>query len=262
MAMTCASSRRVTQAASAVRRRLLPPAQTLAAGGAVESARLRDTGPRVATADCDEGAAVDDAEGQRADPEPWAIFERSKPGWYRATGDFPDLYIGCGIDDHGAVIITRLVVLGQGTTLNSKDLRRIPLRRLEVAVNAPNRRGWAGSAPQGLDPLRELEEVLDQGPEHYAVTPLRTRLARPKKSEIDDDFYRQVAVAYRHYVQLSNKPAVEIALEAGVPIPTARRWINSARQRGHLSPGERGRATSGQLTTDCGVETLRPERRC
>jgi len=179
------------------------------------------------------------------DPEPWAIFERSKPGWYRVSGDFPDLFIGCGVDSAGTVSITRLLVFGD--RLDSKDLRRIPLRRLEVAMNAPHRRDWASKAPETLDPVRVLEDGMDQGPEHYRAVPPRTRLVRPIKSEMGDQFYAHVAEAYRHYVQLNSKPALDIAAEANVPIPTARRWINEARRRGHLGPGERGRATSGQL---------------
>jgi len=48
-------------------------------------------------------------------------------------------------------------------------------------------------------------------------------LTRPGPSS-NEDFYTEVVAAYRHYVQHSNKPAVEIAAEAGVPVATARRW--------------------------------------
>lgn len=188
------------------------------------------------------------AKRERDDPEPWVIVERSKPGWFRLSGGFgEELYVNCALDEVGNVVITRLVV--SGPRLTSTDLRRIPVGRIEAFLNAGPRRDHVLRAPIGLDPLRELEEVADEGPDNvYRHDSGRTRLRRPRRGE-SEEFFAHVAEAYRHYVQVTKSPALDIAAEANVPVPTARRWINEARQRGYLSPGERGRATSGQPPT-------------
>jgi hypothetical protein len=69
----------------------------------------------------------------------------------------------------------------------------------------------------------------------------RKPLRRPDGKN-PDAFYAEVAQAYREYINNSNRPAVFIAEEAGVPVATARRWISEARRRGALPPGEQGRA--------------------
>ncbi len=183
--------------------------------------------------------------------EPWAIFERSSPGWFRVTLTFedeaedeadssPELYVGGVIDPDGRVGISGLALLGH--SLSSAHLREIPLRRIEAALNSPVCRGWVSTASGAPHPLRELQQVADEGPAQvYEQTELRPRLTRPDRSD-PRAFYRQVADAYRQYVKHSNRPAVEIATEAGVPVATARRWINHARELGLLEKGQRGRA--------------------
>ncbi len=110
-------------------------------------------------------------------------------------------------------------------------------RRLEQPSDTPD------DQDRGRD-RQVLQDEADEGPRtelYRSRGPLRRRLTRPGPRS-NEDFYTEVVAAYRHYVQHSNKPAVEIAAEAGVPVATARRWINHARQLGLLEKGEVGRA--------------------
>jgi len=110
-------------------------------------------------------------------------------------------------------------------------------RRLEQPSDIPD------DQDRGRD-RQVLQDEADEGPRtelYRSRGPLRRRLTRPGPRS-NEDFYTEVVVAYRHYVQHSNKPAVEIAAEAGVPVATTRRWINHARQLGLLEKGEVGRA--------------------
>ncbi len=66
-------------------------------------------------------------------------------------------------------------------------------------------------------------------------------LTRPDGSN-PEAFYGRVAARYQVLVRRTAKPAVEMAEEAGVPVATARRWINEARRRQLLPAGRQGRA--------------------
>jgi hypothetical protein len=67
--------------------------------------------------------------------------------------------------------------------------------------------------------------------------------AIPRPDGVDPDtFYRRVAEVYRAVSAETNRPAVVIAESSGVPVATVRRWINEARRREFLPPGQRGRA--------------------
>jgi hypothetical protein len=179
-----------------------------------------------------------------ADPEATAmILERSQPGWWRVSGPFAQMYVRCRLDESGGVVIAAVVVAPEGQQISTLDLRRLPLGRILAALNHPRNRDWASAGPAGIDVIRQLEEAADEGPvASDSAGDRREALTRPPRSG-DDDFYRNVAEAYRFYVLRSNKPAVEIAAEASVPVATARRWIVEARRRGHLDPGHRGRIT-------------------
>jgi hypothetical protein len=74
----------------------------------------------------------------------------------------------------------------------------------------------------------------------HAKQNVRKRLKVPAGAK-SDGFYRQVASVYGALAATSNRPAVELAEANGVPVTTAHRWINEARRRGFLPPGQKGR---------------------
>ena len=177
-----------------------------------------------------------------ADNEPWAIFERSSPGWFRVTLDDGDVqvFVGGVLGDDGKPVITGLALLGE--QLSPGDLRRIPLGRLQAALGTPRRREWLTTTEHHPNPLRELQEVADDPPDQlFRRNDQRPRLKRPDGTD-PSSFYGQVANAYRQYIQHSNRPASAAISTAGVPVSTARRWINHARELGLLEKGQRGRA--------------------
>lgn len=175
------------------------------------------------------------------DPDPWAIIERSMPGWFRVTVtdelDGVELFVRAVIGPGGWPVVTGLAL--DGPRISARNLREIPLGRIEAALRDPGLTDWVRKVGPELDPLRRLQDVTDEGPKNiYRHDNHRPRLERPDGTD-PESFYSQVADAYRHYVTVSNKPAVEIAHEAGVPPATARRWVNRARELSLLEKGGR-----------------------
>ncbi len=65
------------------------------------------------------------------------------------------------------------------------------------------------------------------------------KLKRPARNELTDDFYRQVATAYRKAVAAGLPPGETMAKNSGIPRGTINRWIAEARdpRRGFLPSG-------------------------
>jgi hypothetical protein len=98
-------------------------------------------------------------------------------------------------------------------------LTTAPLARVEAAANADE------LLPQHLYPSR------------------RTKLVVPKVVPYPEDFWIAVAHRYTDYVILRGyrNPAVAIAEDAGVPVPTVRGWIAKCRTLGLIAKGKQGR---------------------
>jgi hypothetical protein len=93
--------------------------------------------------------------------------------------------------------------------------------------------------------LKELQDLAREAPAQLELqvhSADRPRLTRPTPDIEPDEFYKQVAAAYREYALQSRSPAKQIAAEAGsdVPVTTAHRWIREARRRGFLPPIRKG----------------------
>jgi hypothetical protein len=63
----------------------------------------------------------------------------------------------------------------------------------------------------------------------------------PRRPESDDD-WRRVAELYRRAVASGSPPSLAVAAEFGVSRPTARKWVQGARERGFLRPAVGRRA--------------------
>lgn len=100
--------------------------------------------------------------------------------------------------------------------VTADTLRSIPIGRLESLPAAPEMTG-----------------------EQYA-----TELERLVRGKGDDpeEFAERVALYYRLFTTITNKPAKAIAEHSDVPVATVRGWIREARLRGKLPPGMRGKA--------------------
>lgn len=71
-------------------------------------------------------------------------------------------------------------------------------------------------------------------------TEQRPTLTRPDGTG-SGEFYRHVAAAYTEYATATHAPAVNISIEADVPVRTVHRWIAEARRRGFLPAAKTGR---------------------
>lgn len=165
--------------------------------------------------------------------------------WPATSGPTPRQDQQPDTDSHDRVGAQLLLLLRVRTSIDA----RFPTRPTtpNAAIADRRRLEQPSDTPDDQDRGRDrqvLQDEADEGPRtelYRSRGPLRRRLTRPGPRS-NEDFYTEVVAAYRHYVQHSNKPAVEIAAEAGVPVATARRWINHARQLGLLEKGEVGRA--------------------
>ncbi|GIG61621.1 hypothetical protein Lfu02_59930 [Longispora fulva] len=154
---------------------------------------------------------------------------------------------------HGRLVLTGLRIDGEPS---AELLRAIPVGRIEAAANAqlaivddrvvqaaplgPKDRSGPARPPHTLDAGWETSD-----PGRAARRPTEAgsaRLAHDGSGRRPDEFYRDVARAYRDLAQSSHRPAAELAAANGVPATTAHRWIKEARRRGFLPPGRPGKA--------------------
>jgi hypothetical protein len=156
---------------------------------------------------------ADDSEGRV-----YARFKRTrgKTGWWRLT----DLYV---------------------PAVSAALVRDVPLRKVEVAVNASppvleTLADWLAD-----DPPADLSKAFKG---RYHRSPRHSRLKKPTTRRLDDDFYRDVAWAYREAAARGENPGKTLARDSETPQGTVNRWIAKARELNYLPPGEPGRVTA------------------
>ena len=147
-----------------------------------------------------------------------------------------------GINEAGRLHV-RTMHVNATLPVTAAILRQIPIGRLEAAINArPPLRELAVESAGKADQAPAAPQRSSAGdPIPIAADPSRGPLTRPDGTD-PEEFYSRVAQAYLDLVAHTNRPAVEIADEANVPVATARRWIHEARRRGALPHGHQGRA--------------------
>jgi hypothetical protein len=149
------------------------------------------------------------------------------------------------VERDGRRVITRLVVAAD--QVDSTVMKALPTGRLEGLANVPWIRERLERTDKEADQLGKALERLLSGPpsgileEAQVSGSQRAALGRPDGSD-PDGFYRNVAAAYNEALTRTSAPAPVLAAEAGVPVPTARRWIAEARRRGLLPRARKGRA--------------------
>jgi hypothetical protein len=123
--------------------------------------------------------------------------------------------------------------------VSASVLDDVPLRKIELAVNATE------VVPETLEEWLDKPSPVDfPGAVQAALEPvLPTRLKRPRGRKLDDDFYREVAFAYRDAVRRGSNPAKTMAADAKKPVSTVNRWIGRTRELGYLPPTEPGRVS-------------------
>jgi hypothetical protein len=186
-------------------------------------------------------------------------------GWLAVPSEpsAPRFFVRCHDDGRGGVKITALTIVAPDR-ITSATLRAVPIGRIEAAINADPELLSVALAKDQLDGVLHLLEgapEIPMGGKSITVTvgdsaaindsvaaglspgddPAELPLTRPDRTD-PTAFYGRVARRYMTLVPKTAKPAPAIAQEAGVPVATARRWINEARRRGLLPAGRPGRA--------------------
>jgi len=153
----------------------------------------------------------------------------------------------------GRRVITALIVVAE--RVSSTVIKALPVGRIESLLNTPGIRDQLAAVEvqdDALDGTLAAEITWESGQPKFVrrfarprrpvpATSPREPLRRPDRSD-PEGFYRRVADAYNETLLETSAPAPVLAAEAGVPVPTARRWIAEARRRGLLPPGRQGRA--------------------
>lgn len=127
-------------------------------------------------------------------------------------------------------------------------LRAIPLSRIEHAVNASERgQAVAGPVVFGLavgysNPTPEDLPAHFRDKRRRIVQPVK--LERPTTRRLDDDFYIDVARAYRAAVERGENPRKALAEASSTPADTVARWIAEARRRGYLPRAQPGKVSA------------------
>jgi hypothetical protein len=143
----------------------------------------------------------------------------------------------------GRLGLAELRIIGEPT---SDLLRAIPVGRIEAAANAQLAVIDDAVSPrpprQRRHPTRPPGDGNDRGWEQpSSLTPTASPRAGRSRGR-PDQFYAEIAEAYRQLAQTSRRPAGDLAADHGVPVTTAHRWIKEARRRGFLAPGRPGKA--------------------
>ncbi|WP_412538456.1 hypothetical protein R8Z50_21690 [Longispora sp. K20-0274] len=157
------------------------------------------------------------------------------------------------VGEHGRLVLSGLRIDGEPT---AELLRAIPVGRIEAAANAqlaivddrvvtaaplgPRDRSGPAQPPHTLDAGWETTDPGRAARRRSGGG--SARLAHDVAGRRPDEFYRDVARAYRDLAQSSHRPAAELATANGVPATTAHRWVKEARRRGFLPPGRPGKA--------------------
>lgn len=108
--------------------------------------------------------------------------------------------------------------------ITAADLREIPLARIEALLNS-------------LMPWSEGDTLSD---EDSTAVEFRLPEGGPTAG-LTDDFLRSVARAYAAALQRDESPNVAMAEQTGYPRKSVQRWVYTARQRGLMPRGSKGR---------------------
>jgi hypothetical protein len=199
-------------------------------------------------------------------------------GWVVLDGlDLPGpLYVRLRRDPNNRLRIKEFYLdASQGeAAISHADLRELPLGQIEAWLNA-HREHVERKASRPSPDLSKYATFFSSGfdlnrPRHWVAQSFaeqaddnRPRVervergwqdARDSKEEAEfrlplgappngltDQFLRDVAKAYAAAVARRERPNVALARQTGAPVKTVQRWVYTARQRGIMPRGSRGR---------------------
>lgn len=121
--------------------------------------------------------------------------------------------------------------------IDRADLRDLPLSNIEAVINSEPRHllDRIDRPPSDLSTLASGPPPLPQYDDD------EFRLERGPSEGLTDDFLGDVARAYAAAVARGERPNVAIAEQVSYPLKTVQRWVYTARQRGIMPRGSKGR---------------------
>lgn len=152
-----------------------------------------------------------------------------------------------GWDDHTAYVRFALNAdkktwrIGEVRVLEptGDGLRSFPFSRIEHAANAHS----IVALGLAMGHTQEVGDVAAMFEGHEPVTLKRLRLRRPKGKQLDRDFYKTVALAYKGALAEGLDPRQTLARDSGAAPDTVARWIREARRLELLPPTTPGRVS-------------------
>jgi hypothetical protein len=143
------------------------------------------------------------------------------------------------VDDWGGVAITRLEFRGPDVGSANRDYPAMTVAR-HAAGSARSMFGWperVGKSRRWRPPgAAERTRIYRE---------LATGGRKPRRgSRISDDQSRSAAEVYKAALKAGDPPTQAVADTFGVGRSTAARWIQIARDRGHLGPATPGKASA------------------
>lgn len=151
--------------------------------------------------------------------------------------DGPDVWVRLGRDPSGRLVCTGLLI---GDFNQFIDTYRERPREVNAAVLRSIR------IPEILAGALRIADVPDDFGAMVRYLNERAPLAdrvRPGAAGYGDEHFAEVAKAYRAaLIEAPHAPTKLLSERLHVSLPTARRWIQRARDRGYLGPATPGRA--------------------
>lgn len=153
--------------------------------------------------------------------------------------DGPDVFVRLGRDGvSGRLVCTGLLIgdLNPFHWPHHEQLREVNAAVLR-AIRIPELLAAAIRVADVPDEFGAMVRSLNER------APLAGRVARPGAAGYSDEHFAEVAKAYRAaLIEAPHAPTKLLAQRLHVSLPTARRWIQRARDRGYLGPATPGRA--------------------
>ena len=165
-------------------------------------------------------------------------------GWIHADWGDGRAWVRFGLDEENRLTRPTEVHVLEPT---AERLRRVPLGRIQAAVTARGSGLIQFMLAVGINtepPPGMLSTPPDKFGEFVEKHKPRYRLKRPAGRRLDDTFFANVALAYRDAASRMLNPRQTIAADTGAAPDTVAGWVQEARRRGHLPPGQPGKVTA------------------
>ncbi len=141
--------------------------------------------------------------------------------------------------------VSEVYVRSDDQPIEPSDLRTLPLSLIESIANDELGRiqFQAVTEPSPPDLGEALATAFPGGMSGDMPVEQEFRMTTGPQDGLTDEFLQEVARAYRAATARGERPNVAISKQTGYPLKSVQRWVFTARQRGVMPPGRKGRAS-------------------